>query len=316
MRPLVLGLLVATACTPKPADSVVPNVDGSTPDAGTAIDAGPSCGCERWGIPRAVGTLPEQLNELSGLVASRAQPGVFYAHNDSGDSARFFALSQSGGLLEEYTLSGATATDWEDVGLGPCPADGGTCVYLGDIGDNLRVRSDYALYVVREPTLGGGAQNVSWVRYRFEYPGGVKNNSEAFFVHPQTGRVYLVTKQDLGVSEIYRFPLPLDATQPMTLELVATLPFPTSSDRPLTGADVNRCGTAVLLRMYNRLVELQLPAGEADFEKIFAQAPVTVPVLASEPQGEAVAYGADGVSYFTASERIVDAPTLNEVRCR
>ena len=32
--------------------------------------------------------------------------------------------------------------------------------------------------------------------------------------------------------------------------------------------------------------------------------------------GEAVAYGADGQSYFTASEKLVDAPPLYEYRCR
>ena len=75
------------------------------------------------------------------------------------------------------------------------------------------------------------------------------------------------------------------------------------------------CGTAVLLRMYNRLVELRLPAGETDFERIFSVDPLTVPT-AEEPQGEAVAYAPDGRGYYTSSERLVDAPSLNLQLCR
>ena len=91
--------------------------------------------------------------------------------------------------------------------------------------------------------------------------------------------------------------------------------MPSSTDRPLTAADVNVCGNAVLLRMYNRIVELRLPPEVTDFERIFSVEPVTVP-FANEGQGEAVAYGADGQSYFTASEKLVDSPPLYEHRCR
>lgn len=308
---LIAALLLS--CTPKPASTLVPDVGTPTPDGASGVDAGPSCACQQWGNPRNRGAVSEPLVELSGLVASRAQPGVLYAHNDSGDSARFFAIATTGAIAQTFTLDAATATDWEDIALGPCPA--GTCVYLGDIGDNLRLRADYAVYRVTEPTVTSGTTSVPWERFRYEYPLGARHNSESIFMHPGTGRLYLVTKEDSAPSEVYRFPLPFDASKVATLELVATLTVPSSTDRPLTGADVNGCGTAVMLRMYNRLVELRLPAEETDFEKIFASEPITVPT-ASEVQGEAVAYGADGQSYFTASEKLVDPPPLYEYRCR
>lgn len=301
------------ACAPKPATTLIPDLDGSIPDAAVEIDAGPSCACMQWGNPRNGGLVADPLVELSGLVASRAQPGVFYAHNDSGDSARFFALAATGAIAETYVLDGGVANDWEDIALGPCPT--GTCVYLGDIGDNLRVRTNYAIYRVPEPTVLAGTTSVPWERFRYEYPGGAKHNSEAIFMHPVTGRLYLVTKEDTAPSEVYRFPLPFDSSRTATLELVATLTVPSSTDRPLTAADVNVCGTAVLLRMYNRIVELRLPPEVTDFERIFSVEPVTVP-FANEGQGEAVAYGADGQSYFTASEKLVDSPPLYEHRCR
>ncbi len=257
--------------------------------------------------------MADPLVELSGLVASRAQPGVLFAHNDSGDTARFFAIASTGAVAQTFVLDGGSAQDWEDIALGPCPS--GTCVYLGDIGDNLRIRTNYAIYRVPEPTVTSGSTNVAWERFPYEYPGAARHNSESIFMHPSSGRLYLVTKEDTAPSEVYRFPLPFDSSRVATLELVATLTVPSNTDRPLTGADVNVCGTAVMLRMYNRMVELRLPPTETDFEKIFLVDPVTVPT-AMEGQGEAVAYGADGRSYFTASEKLVDPPPLYEYRCK
>jgi hypothetical protein len=314
VRFLLVPLLLLVACAPKPASTFVPDVDASTPDSGNVIaDAGPSCDCAQWGNPRNGGLVADPLVELSGLVASRAQPGVLYAHNDSGDTARFFAIAQTGAVAQTFVLDGGTAHDWEDIALGPCPT--GTCVYLGDIGDNNRVRTDYAIYRVPEPTVTSGSLEVPWERFAYEYPQGARHNAETIFMHPATGRLYLVTKEDTAPSEVYRFPLPFDSGKTATLELVTTLTVPTNADRPLTAGDVNPCGTGVLLRMYNRLVEYRLPPGETNFEKIFDGEPVTVPV-ANEGQGEAVAYGADGQSYFTSSEKLVDPPPLYEYRCR
>lgn len=314
VRSLCVSSLLLLACAGKPATTFVPEVDASIPDAGAlTIDAGPDCACAEWGNPRNAGAIGDPLVELSGLVASRTQEGVLFAHNDSGDGPRFFALSTTGVVMATFELDGGTARDWEDLAIGPCPS--GTCLYLGDIGDNARVRTDYAVYRVTEPSVSAGSASVAWERFRYEYPGGAKHNSEAIFMHPVSGVLYLVTKEDSGPSEVYRFPLPFDASRVAVLEQVATLPFPTSTDRPLTAADVNVCGTAVLLRMYNRVVELRLPPEETNFERVFSAQPLTVPT-ANEPQGEAVAYAAGGQGYFTASEKFVDPPMLSEYRCR
>lgn len=310
-----MSVMALMACAPKMMPPV--DVDGSV-DAGievdAGIDAGPTCGCESWGNQRTAGAFTDPLIELSGIVASRRHDGVFYVHNDSGDSARFFAVSKTAALLETFTLQGVTAVDWEDIGLGPCPT--GTCIYLGDVGDNLRARTDYAIYRVQEPSvIASGTASVTFERFRFEYPGAAKKNCEAIFVHPVTGQVYVITKEDFGVSEVYKFPLPMDSTMSATLQLVTTLTIPTQTDRPVTGADVNACGTGVLVRMYNRLVEFRMPANETDFDRIFSGAPVTVP-FANEAQGEAVGYGPDGRTYWTVSEKLVDDPPLYEYRCR
>ncbi len=292
MKRLALALLL-TGC---------PKAEAPAPDAG--------CGCEKFGAPQQVGGVPAVLDEISGLVASRSQPGVLYAHNDSGDSARFFALSDQGELLATFTLAGASARDWEDLAIGACGA--ATCVYLGDIGDNSRVRDDYAIYRVVEPKVSDGSRDVPWERIPYVFPDNEKFNAEALFMH--NGVLYLGTKHHSGPSFVFRFPS-LTPGETVTLELVATLPVPAQGDQPLTGADVSPCGNALLLRMYNRAVELRLPGGAANFEAIFEAEPQPIAVT-QEEQGEAIAYSPDGRSFFTASEHVVSPQALMRSDCR
>src|SRR5437016_3618567 len=106
--------LLAPACSPK--DKAPPSCGGSTIDASTFDAAPPSCAlCPSYGMPSARGPVPDALTELSGIAASRAQPGVYYAHNDSGDSPRIFALDGAGAELAQLCLAGATNVDWEDI---------------------------------------------------------------------------------------------------------------------------------------------------------------------------------------------------------
>ncbi|HNT88181.1 MAG TPA: WD40 repeat domain-containing protein, partial [Candidatus Hydrogenedentes bacterium] len=42
------------------------------------------------------------LTEISGLLDSRQNPGVFWVHNDSGDAPRLYALSHTGEHLGVY----------------------------------------------------------------------------------------------------------------------------------------------------------------------------------------------------------------------
>ena len=281
-----------------------------------ALGATPQC---QFGVGRLGPVLGDaDLIELSGLVASRAHPGVLYAHNDSGDTARFFAMDTAARPLGRFVLEGATARDWEDIALGPCPA--GTCVYLGDIGDNRRLRTDYGVYRVKEPAVDVskplGTLTVAWERFAYQYPDGEKNNAETLLVHPVSGELYVITKQAAGVpSRVFKFPMPLDPTKTATLLKVTDLKLPERSDQALTAGDLSPDGTALLLRMYNRMVELKLPPG-ADFEKIFTAEAVTVPV-APEVQGEAVAWRADGRGYYTSSEEAHGVkPTLDSVECQ
>ncbi len=288
---------------------------GCVPHTVEGVDSGVACSvCVRFTAAKSIGFVPEPLVELSGLAASRVSPEVLYAHNDSGDSARFFAISSvDAHLLATFTLDGGTNVDWEDVAVGPCPS--GSCVYLGDIGDNDRSRAEYAVYRVAEPAQPTANATLTFERFAFRYPGNARHNAESLAVHPLTGRVYVITKEDLGViSQVFRFPEPMSTDSTATLVKVSDLSVPVGLDSQVTAADIDPCGKALLVRLYNRLVELRLPEGEADFEAIFTQPPVQVP-FADEALGEAVAFAPDGRSYFLSGERLSAEAPLYRVVC-
>ncbi|MFT3774492.1 MAG: hypothetical protein QM820_54735 [Minicystis sp.] len=240
------------------------------------------------------------------MVASLAHPGVFWVHNDSGDSARFFAIDASGNRLATITVAGAQATDWEDIARGPCPA--GTCLYLADIGDNSEKRSSYTIYRVPEPANVADA-TVTAEALPFTYPDG-SHNAETLLVHPTTGAVTIVTKVFIGTSSIYEFPLPLTPGTMAVLKDAGGVKPPTGSVL-FTGGDVHPSGTGVLLRTYSELWYYPISPG-GSVAGALARTPCAMPV-ASEDQGEAVGFLADGKGYVTISEGV--GSKINKAAC-
>lgn len=284
-----------------------------SPDAG---DAGGPCGCAEYGQPQAVGTLGAGLPETSGLAASRAAPGVLYAHNDSGDVPRVFAVSASGAALGELEIGGASAVDWEDVAVGPCGASSSkTCIWIGDVGDNAKSRTDLALYAVDEPALDGkpfAKKTLASRKYPFRYPDG-NHDCETLLVHPATGEILVVTKDGATNAKVYRFPQPLTAGVLVTLQAAGSAAG--TAGKSITGGDVSPCGDRVLLRAYFGLLEYAIPPGEAaaSVATTLSFVPREVP-MAFELQSEAVAYRAGGLGYFTAPEGA--GATLSFVGCK
>ena len=63
-------------------------------------------------------SIDPRITEASGIAIGIASPGVVYVQNDSGDSARFFALdTRTGKTLATYTVPGAANVDWEDLAV-------------------------------------------------------------------------------------------------------------------------------------------------------------------------------------------------------
>jgi hypothetical protein len=249
------------------------------------------------GAPQQVGTATDsRLKEVSGVVQSRAHPGVLWVHNDSGDTARMFAIQRNGTMLREYALAGATAIDWEDVAISPGSNGGRDSLYFGDIGDNAKTRNDIVVYAIDEPDPATETTTSAVRTQRLLYPDGA-HDAEAMFVDPATRDFFIVTKELSGASAVYRKAGGLLAGQP-TLTKIATLNLGLA--QMVTAADISPDGSAIVLRTYGAVLVWSRQPGE-DLATSFARPPCNAPPP-NERQGEALGIDPDGRGYVTMSE--------------
>jgi hypothetical protein len=256
--------------------------------------------CDRYAAPAVTGSVtPGALRETSGIAASRIHPGVLWAHNDSGDAAAFHAVGTDGADLGRFRLTGAVALDWEDMAIGPGPDPARDHLYLGDIGDNLLLRSTLTVYRVPEPTpdrAGGVVEDAEALRLTYGELGPF--NAEAMLVDRVTGDLLVITKRDEdGRSVVFRAAAAeLGAERIALLEPIRVLRL--GSRAEVTGADITADGGLIALRGYEQV--WVWPRGTPDLAAVFATEPCTAP-SPSETQGEALAFAPDG-GYYTIGE--------------
>ena len=266
---------------------------------GNAVEAA----CNGQLITATGGTVTDSaLKEVSGIDAGIVNPTLFWVHNDSGDSARVFAINSSGATQSVFTLSGAVATDWEDIAVGPGPQTGVAYLYIADIGDNARSRAEIVLYRVPEPTVVTVAETTldGAEALRLRYPDGA-HNAEALLVDPVNGDIVIIEKTEQGgAARIYRAPGTLAAGSLTTLTLVGTLSLPSGFTNVVTGADVSADGTQLAVRAYAAVLLWNRDTASSIWSP-FATGSCAGP-LPIEVQGEAIAFRADGRGYVTLSE--------------
>jgi hypothetical protein len=222
--------------------------------------------------------------ESSGLVASRRHPGVLWTHNDSGDVARLFAVGRDGRVLATLRLAGVRARDWEALALGR--DDRGAPALLvgdiGDIGDNQGVWPWVTVYRVAEPARLRDA-TVPVEGFRLRYPDGPRD-AEALLVDPRGNRLYVASKDEAGGS-LYRAPAALRGDRVNLLRRVGRVP-------PLvTDGAFSPDGRTLVLRDYQAAHLYAASGGRL--------ATVALPL---QPQGESIAFSADGRSLLAGSE--------------
>jgi hypothetical protein len=243
------------------------------------------------------------IDEASGMGASSVNSDVLWVHNDSGDSARVFAINTAGTLLGIYNISGAGAVDWEDMSMGPGPTPGQQYLYLGDIGDNDATRGTsrppIQVYRVAEPSVSssqspvninlGGAESFTLV-----YPDGARD-AETLMIDPVNGDLYVVSKREDN-SRLYRAAASsLVNGSTITMEYKTQLPWGWT-----TGGDISADGDEILIRGYSNASLWPRTPGTNVWDA-FSQSPVSVS-LRAELQGEAIGFDGDGWGYFTVSE--------------
>ncbi|MET3981316.1 hypothetical protein ABIB62_003838 [Mucilaginibacter sp. UYP25] len=250
----------------------------------------------------------KEMDETSGLVASAVNPNIYYAHNDSGDTSRFFAITADGKLKTTIYFTGDKkerlgVRDCEDIAVGPGPVKGKSYVYIGDIGDNASHRKFITVYRTEERKAWGtdSLAHTVPVSVNLKYPDGAKD-AEAMAIDPIEKLLYIITKRGDSVG-IYTSPLKYKANDTLTLTFRGRLFF--SGIKPfkwITAADVSADGTQILVKSYEKVYYWQRQAAEPIW-RVLKTAPKEL-VYKQEKQGEAVAFTRDAKGYYTTSEGV------------
>jgi hypothetical protein len=114
------------------------------------------------------------IDEMSGIAKSRRFANTYWVENDSGDSARIFAIRKDGSVVmpadqtqNTYTgihIKGATNFDWEDLAIE------GKTLYISDTGNNLNFRTDLCVYAITEPDPTKTNEVTHFKKYTIAYP--------------------------------------------------------------------------------------------------------------------------------------------------
>jgi hypothetical protein len=290
-RLLAAGGLIGAALVLGSATPALAGTAEATPTAADATAAAPQI------APLCQVTDP-RLPELSGLVLAGDR---MVAMNDGGSELTVYVLDLGCQVVDVRTAP-VDPYDPEDLALG---ADG--TAWLADTGDNRQERPTVALLALRPDGTSGV--------YRMTYPDGL-HDAESLLLAPD-GTPYLVTKEVLGSSGVYRPAAPVLDGGTVAMERVGTVNF-TLTGTPggpvgragqlmATGGAVSRDGTLIALRTYTDAYVW--PMTGSDVAGALAGTPVRV-ALPEEPQGEAISFAADDRQLVVSGEGLPADVTL------
>ncbi len=258
--------------------------------------------------PVTTGRLEDKrMDEISGIAASAVNPDIFYVHNDSGDTSRFFAINAEGKLKATYYFKGMArglgVTDCEDIAIGPGPIKNKSYIYLGDIGDNGGNHKNIAIYRFNEPVLSAkdSVSNIKSAVLYLKYPDGPRD-AETLMVDPLEKLLYIVSKRQDSVA-VYTTPLKFNDGDTVILTRQCKLHFKgLPLMRWITAGDISADGSQILLKSYATVYYWKREAGEPVW-KAMQRKPEELR-YEQEHQGEAIGFTHDGRAYLTTSEGV------------
>lgn len=279
------------------------------------------------GMSQAGSITAPSIDEASGLAVSRINDQILWTHNDSGDTARIFAIDTQGQQLATVNITGVKNTDWEDIAS--FVYQGESYLLIADVGDNQAKRSQYQLHLIKEPNLSllNGQKNLSakpvW-SMTFTYPDGA-HDCESVAVDSVKGKILLLTKRDT-LPILYELPLIAPTLQSGSNKSSAQMikqqakrlgeiaPLPTAvldyvsiytwagfAGKP-TAMDISADGLSTVILTYTHAFYFtQTTQGE--WLSLFSTTPQQI-ALPAIKQAEAVAFSQDGQSIYITSEMI------------
>ncbi len=238
----------------------------------------------------ATDTLPLVLRQSSGVAVSLEHPGILWTHDD--DRAHvLYAIDYSGRIVARFPLD-RTLADWEDLGLSTCP-DGGSCLYLEDLGDDYEEHRGGQILRVPEPDPAH-PDTLRPASFPVRFPDG-PHDTEAIIVLPGQ-RVYTISKGRNHAVTVYRYPLPLRPDTVLLQKVQELTTAPEVFPYQVTGGAVSPRGSLLALRTYTAL----------DFYRMSGDTLAAIPGAhldlrpLREPQGEGVGIGLDGLVALTS----------------
>jgi hypothetical protein len=238
----------------------------------------------------------EAITEASGLAASRQNKGLFWTHNDSKDPNRLFLFDENGKDKGTFFIENATNRDWEDLDI--MTINNTPHLYIADIGDNDEKHEKKYIYRVKEPKIPVSNKPIvdtlrGTEKITIKYP-DANRNAEALMIDQKTYDIYIVSKFEDSV-QVYRIPYPQSTTQANMAQLVTKLPI-----KYVTAGTISPDNQEILIKNLDTVFYWKRKKQESIGDAL--KRPATILPYNKEPQGEAIAFAADGKGYFTLSE--------------
>ena len=269
--------------------------------------------------PRRLANIQDDaVDESSGIVASRANPNIFWTHNDSGDGAFLYAFDKTGKKLGVWQITEAKNVDWEDIAAYTDKQTGTNYLFVGDIGNNNLTRSEAVIYKIVEPKIASADVITSKKNPRLienakkiivEYP-DARHDAETLLVNPVNADIYILSKNFVGAADVYKLAAPYQFDKKQRLARIGEINVPSLTKGLLTGGDISADGTRLILSDYFAGYEYVLPKVAKNFDEIWKERADKID-LGERAQGEAVCYSLDGAAIYSTSEK--KRSPLNEV---
>ena len=265
----------------------------------------------------------DEISEASGIAVSRANPGIIWINNDSGNSATLYAVNAQGKHIATLTISGVVNYDWED--LATFHYQGDNYLLIADTGDNFLKRKNYRLHVIKEPKLNLSENTIETLTTKPEWSttftyGDQSKDVESVAVDMVNKQVLLLTKRDFP-HQLYSLPLKPEKTKPSIvankLGEISDFPAPLKSRLGIidimnysnmpTAMDIDSTGKMAVILTYSSAY-LYLKKPNESWLQAFNFEPkrIDFPTLT---QGEAIGFGPQGNYLYITSEKI-PAPML------